>query len=73
MRKKNNDTQPIKIESVPDYAKDYKYVVYTKDVYEEHGDWKTDAWFYGAYNSLEQAVEVAKVIDGMVTDTWEKA
>lgn len=73
MRKKNNDTQPIKIESVPDYAKDYKYVVYTKDAHEVHGDWIVNFYFWGAYNSLEQAVEVAKVIDGMVTDTWEKA
>lgn len=73
MRKKNNDTQPIKIESVPDYAKDYKYVVYTKDVHEEHGEWVAVFYFWGAYNSLEQAVEVAKVIDGMVTDSWEKA
>ena len=39
------------IKNLPDYAKDYKYIVYN---HVEH-----ENWFYGAYNSAEKASSVA--------------
>lgn len=48
----------VKIENLPNYAEMYQYVVVSKV--------DSDYWFYGAYNSYDEANEIAQYIDGMV-------
>lgn len=55
----------VKIYNVPQYADKYRWIVYRTD--------GNDNYFYGAYNELDKAVEVCKVIDGTVTEAWERA
>ena len=46
------------INNLPNYAKDYKFIVYT----EVNGE----KWFYGAYNDAQWAREVAAMVEGYV-------
>lgn len=56
----------MKIYGLPEYAKDYKFVVYTED--------DGDCWFYGAYADWNKAWNVADSINGKVaaSDTVEE-
>lgn len=46
------------INNMPEYAANYKFIVYRV--------WKGEKWFYGAYNDLQWAKEVAAMIEGFV-------
>lgn len=50
------------IKNLPDYANNYTYVVARK----VGGEW----WFWGAYNTLEQASRAAWEINGEVFTEW---
>ena len=51
----------IKINNLPDYAQDYRYIVIT--IVDD------ELWFYGAYNDYEKALLVAReTSDRMVVD-----
>lgn len=47
----------IKVNNVPDYAKNYKYIVYR-----EASD--RSFWFWGAFDDAKEAFRIAKEIDG---------
>ena len=49
-----------KIETLPKYAYQYRYIVYR--------DADGQSWFWGAYSDAGEACEVAKYIDGYVLD-----
>ena len=46
------------INNVPAYANEYPFIVAVGD--------PEDLWFYGAYDDLKFATEVAKVVNGIV-------
>lgn len=48
----------VRIENMPMYAKQYGYVVYRTD--------GKSNWFWGAYETLDEAVDVAKQMDAKV-------
>lgn len=47
------------INNIPDYAKNYTYLV-------ARDDDKSELWFWGAYNDLMKAQDAAKEIKGQV-------
>lgn len=49
----------IKVNNVPDYAKNYKYIVYREA--SDHS-----FWFWGAFSIVENAFLVAREIDGFM-------
>ena len=49
-----------KIENLPEYAYQYRYIVYRKV--------NGHIWFWGAYDDAGEACEVAKAVDGYVHD-----
>lgn len=53
-----------KVHNLPKYAKNYKYLVVTRDA-------EYNLWFYGAYDNLREAFTISGSIKGMVLDTWE--
>ena len=56
----------FKINNLPNYAEDYKYIVVTLV--------DGELWFYGAYNDYEKALLVAReTSDRMIVDNsgWE--
>ena len=53
----------MRIRNLPEYALAYKYVVYR-----EVGG---ECWFYGAYNSVMKAADVAAEVGGKVIETEE--
>lgn len=53
----------MKINRVPQYAADYKYIVYR--VVDGQN------WFYGAYNDVNKAAQVAAEIRGFVGERGE--
>lgn len=50
-----------KINNIPDYAKEYDFIV----ARECDGEF----WFYGAYETVNRAMEVAIAVDGHVINT----
>lgn len=50
----------MEIQNVPEYAKDYRYVVVRL--------LDNEYWFYGAYNDIEQAQRIAQEINGLVKE-----
>ena len=46
------------INNLPDYASEYPFIVARGEI--------GDLWFYGAYETLERADEVARQVDGIV-------
>lgn len=48
----------MKINNLPDYAKNYKFIVCSEV--------DNELWFYGAYNDYNRAIDIAIEIDGMV-------
>lgn len=54
------DQKKMKIKNLPDYAGLYDYVVYSSV--------NGEAWFYGAYNSVTKAQEVAEEIHGYIVE-----
>lgn len=51
----------ITIKNLPNYAKDYDFIVAR--------NCDGQFWFYGAYETVEKAVEVAVAVDGHVINT----
>lgn len=51
----------ITINNLPNYAKDYDFIVARKC--------DGELWFYGAYKTVERAVKVAVEVDGYVINT----
>ena len=51
----------ITINNLPNYAKDYDFIVAR--------NCDGELWFYGAYKTVEKAVEVAVAVDGHVINT----
>ena len=49
-----------KIENLPEYAYQYRFIVYR--------DADGQKWFWGAYSDAGKACEVAKTVDGYVFD-----
>lgn len=54
------DQKKLKINNLPDYAGLYDYVVYRSV--------NGEAWFYGAYNDLTKASQVAEEIHGYIVE-----
>lgn len=54
--------EPIK--NMPAYAAKYRYIVARRA-----GDWD-DLWFYGAWDDVEKAQEVANEIGGIVLENF---
>jgi hypothetical protein len=50
----------MKINRVPSYAADYKYIVYRVV--------NGQNWFYGAYNDVSKAAQVATEISGLFVE-----
>lgn len=50
-----------KIENLPEYAYQYRYIVYRMENCHHY-------WFWGAYSDAGEACEAAKAIDGYVLD-----
>lgn len=50
----------IEISNMQEYAWKYKYVVFRNA--------SGSAWFYGAYDSLEDALDTARKVDGAVAE-----
>lgn len=50
----------INVKNVPDYAKDYDYIV-ARPV-------DGDLWFWGAWNDEAKAHEVAREVNGLVVE-----
>lgn len=46
------------VKNIPEYAKDYKFIVATY--------FNNEYWFWGAFNEKFEAEKVAKEIDGKV-------
>ena len=47
----------MKINNMPEYANEYKYIVATV--------WNSELWFYGAYETKEKALDVAWQLDAI--------
>ena len=54
----------MKINNIPDYAKEKKYIVY-REVNDEN-------WFYGAFNDLCKAAMSAGAVNGRLVENDEK-
>ena len=49
-----------KVNNVPEYAKDYKYIVCTTS--------DKELWFWGAYNDFDDALQAARERFGVIIE-----
>ena len=60
MKIKKKEDKKMKINNIPEYAKEYRFIVARKDTDDN------SLWFWGAWNNRNKANEVAIEIGGEV-------